>query len=56
MLKVKPPDDYPPEEGRYLRGNDYSPVAVIAILNTYDFKIPQRITDIFRGGSIDLKW
>ncbi|MGC9444285.1 MAG: tetrahydromethanopterin S-methyltransferase subunit A [Candidatus Methanospirareceae archaeon] len=49
MLKVKPPDEYPPEEGRYLRGNDYSPVAVCAILNTFDFKIPQRITDIVRG-------
>jgi len=48
MLKVKPPDGYPPEEGRYLRGNDYSPVAVCAILNTFDFKIPQRITDIVR--------
>ena len=48
MLKVKPPDGYPPEDGRYLRGNDLSPVAVCAILNTYDFKIPQRITDIVR--------
>jgi tetrahydromethanopterin S-methyltransferase subunit A len=48
MLKVKPPDGYPPEEARYLRGNDLSPVAVCAILNTYDFKIPQRITDIVR--------
>lgn len=48
MLKVKPPDGYPPEEGRYLRGNDFSPVAVVAILNTFDFKIPQRITDIVR--------
>ena len=33
MLKVKPPEDYPPEEGRYLRGNDFSPVAVAIILN-----------------------
>jgi len=49
MLKVKPPDEYPLEEGRYLRGNDYSPVAVVAILNTFDFKIPQLITDILRG-------
>jgi hypothetical protein len=24
--------NYPPEEGRYLRGNDYSPVAVAVIL------------------------
>jgi hypothetical protein len=22
MLKVKPPDGYPPEEGRQVRGND----------------------------------
>jgi len=48
MLKVKPPDGYPPEEGRYMRGNDFSPVAVVAILNTFDFKVPQRITDIVR--------
>jgi hypothetical protein len=26
MLKVDPHPDYPPEEGRYLRGNDRSPV------------------------------
>ena len=28
MLKVDPAPDYPTEEGRYLRGNDFSPVAV----------------------------
>jgi len=33
ILKVKPPTDYPPEEGCYLRGNDYSPVAVVVMLN-----------------------
>lgn len=43
MLKVDTPTDYPPEEGRYLRGNDYSPVAVVAILDTYDFKIPTEL-------------
>lgn len=43
ILKVNPPPDYPPEEGRYLRGNDYSPVAVVAILDTYDFKIPPEL-------------
>jgi len=32
MLKVQPAFGYPPEEGRYLRGNDYSPVAVAVIL------------------------
>jgi len=40
VLKVKPPEEYPPEEGRYARGNDFSPVAVCVILNTFDFKIP----------------
>lgn len=43
LLKVNPPPDYPPEEGRYLRGNDYSPVAVCAILDTYDFRIPPEL-------------
>jgi tetrahydromethanopterin S-methyltransferase subunit A len=43
MLKVDPPPEYPPEEGRFLRGNDYSPVAVVAILDTYDFKIPPEL-------------
>ena len=26
MLKAKPHEDYPVEEGRYIRGNAYSPV------------------------------
>jgi len=43
IQKVNPPPEYPPEEGRFLRGNDYSPVAVVAILNTYDFKIPPEL-------------
>ena len=43
LLKVKPPPEYPPEEGRYLRGNDYSPVAVVGILDTFDFKIPPEL-------------
>jgi len=46
MLKVDPPSEYPPEEGRYLRGNDYSPVAVVAILDTYDFKIPPELVKL----------
>lgn len=33
ILKVKPPPEYPPEEGHYLRGNDYSPVAVVVMHN-----------------------
>lgn len=48
LSKVKPPESYPPEEGRYLRSNDFSPLAAVAIQNTFDFKIPQRITNIVR--------
>ena len=46
MLKVKPPDGYPPEEGRYVRGNDYSPVAVCVILDTFDFAIPPELNEM----------
>ena len=57
LLKVAPPPDYPPEEGRFLRGNDYSPVAVVAILDTYDFKIPPELVRLMEvaieaGGAI----
>lgn len=48
ILKVEPPPDYPPEEGRYLRGNDLSPVAVVAILDTFDFKIPPELTKLLQ--------
>lgn len=50
MLKVKPHPDYPPEEGRYLRGNDYSPVAVAIILNCDADKIPREIENLVRAG------
>jgi tetrahydromethanopterin S-methyltransferase subunit A len=50
MLKVKPPDGYPPEEGRYVRGNDFSPVAVCVILDTFDFQIPQELTELVMAG------
>jgi tetrahydromethanopterin S-methyltransferase subunit A len=40
VRKVKPPPDYPPEEGHYLRGNDYSPAAVVILLHTFYDKIP----------------
>ena len=50
MLKVEPSQDYPPEEGHYLRGNDYSPVAVAVIL-IYDYdKIPKEIEQMARDG------
>jgi tetrahydromethanopterin S-methyltransferase subunit A len=48
MLKVKPPPEYPPEEGRYLRGNDYSPVAVVVLLNAPYEKIPLEVERLVR--------
>lgn len=50
MLKVKPHEDYPPEEGRYIRGNDYSPVAVAIVLNCDEDKIPAEIERLVRAG------
>jgi len=50
MLKVKPHEDYPPEEGRYIRGNDFSPVAVVIILNRDEDKIPPEIERLVRVG------
>jgi tetrahydromethanopterin S-methyltransferase subunit A len=50
MLKVKPHPAYLPEEGRYLRGNDYSPAAVIIILTTDAEEIPPEIEKLVRTG------
>ncbi len=50
MLKVNPHPDYPPEEGRYLRGNDFSPAAVAIILNYDADKIPPDIQALVRAG------
>ena len=50
MLKVKPHPDYPPETGRYLRGNDASPVAVAIILCSDADKIPLEIEALVRAG------
>ena len=50
LLKVKPHPDYPPEEGRYLRGNDFSPAAVVIILNTEAENIPPWIENLVRAG------
>jgi hypothetical protein len=50
MLKVKPLDGYPPEEGRYVRGNDYSPVAVCVILDAFDFAIPTELNELVMVG------
>ena len=50
MQKVPPHPAYPPEEGRYLRGNDYSPAAVVIIL-TYDAEaIPPEIERLVKVG------
>ena len=46
MLKVKLAEGYLPEEGRYVRGNDYSPVAVCVILDTFDFAIPPELNEL----------
>ncbi|MGE5316537.1 MAG: hypothetical protein ACM3ME_00980, partial [Chloroflexota bacterium] len=50
MLKVSPHPDYPPEEGRYLRGNDFSPVAIAVILKTDADKIPPEVEKLVRAG------
>ncbi len=50
MLKVKPHADYPPENGRYLRGNDCSPAAVAIVLNCDDDKVPPEIEALVRAG------
>ncbi len=50
MLKVRPSPDYPPEDGRYLRGNDFSPVALAIILNCDEDKIPPDLLKLIRTG------
>ncbi len=50
MLKVRPHPDYPPEDGRYIRGNDASPVAVAIILCSDADKIPPEIENLVRAG------
>jgi len=50
MLKVNPHPDYPPEEGRYIRGNDFSPVVVAVILNCDGDKIPPELEKLVRAG------
>ena len=50
MIKTKPATGYPPEQGRYLRGNDYSPVAVVVILTHDQEKIPLGIEALVRAG------
>ncbi len=46
MLKIQPTSIYPPEKGCYLRGNDYSPVAVLVLLNAPYGTMPPEIQSI----------
>lgn len=48
--KVQPPPGYPPEEGRFVRGNDLSPVAVCVILKWPADQIPPSIERLVRVG------
>jgi tetrahydromethanopterin S-methyltransferase subunit A len=50
MLKADPHPDYPPEDGRYLRGNDRSPVVVVVVLNHAEDRIPREIEQLVRSG------
>jgi tetrahydromethanopterin S-methyltransferase subunit A len=50
MRKVPPHPTYPPEEGRYLRGNDFSPAALAIILNCDADKIPPDLVALVRAG------
>lgn len=48
IKKLEPAADYPPEEGCYLRGNDYSPVAVAVILRWMREQTPPDIEKLVR--------
>jgi tetrahydromethanopterin S-methyltransferase subunit A len=50
ICKVPPASDYPPEEGCYLRGNDFSPVAVCVILKWMREETPPEIEELVRTG------
>jgi tetrahydromethanopterin S-methyltransferase subunit A len=50
MNKSKVPAAYPPEEGCYLRGNDFSPVAVVILLVWSREETPPEIEHLVRTG------
>jgi tetrahydromethanopterin S-methyltransferase subunit A len=50
VRKADPAPGYPPEEGCFLRGNDYSPVAVVVILRWEREKTPPSIEQLVRAG------
>jgi tetrahydromethanopterin S-methyltransferase subunit A len=51
MQKAIPHPGYPAEEGRYIRGNDASPVAFAVILNTDGDKVPPELEKLVRAGA-----
>ena len=50
IVKAEPAPGYPPEEGCYLRGNDYSPVAVVVILKWKREETPPDVENLVRVG------
>ena len=50
MLKVNPHPDYPPEDGGYLGGNDFSPFVLAFILNCVAGKISTELENDVRDG------
>ena len=48
--KVSPHKDYPHEEGIYIRGNDFSSVAVTIILNAPAYNIPPELNKLVQAG------
>jgi tetrahydromethanopterin S-methyltransferase subunit A len=50
IRKSEPAVGYPPEEGCYLRGNDYSPVAMAVILRWIREQTPPDIENLVRVG------
>lgn len=48
VRKTEPAVGYPPEEGCYLRGNDYSPVAVVVILRWSREETPADVERLVR--------
>jgi tetrahydromethanopterin S-methyltransferase subunit A len=47
-LKVKPAEGYPPEEGCYFRGNDYTPIAVAVILQWTRGRMPPDVEKLVK--------
>ena len=47
-MKVRPPPEYPLEDGNYLRGNDLSPAAVCVLLHTFYDKIPSYLQELVK--------